>query len=171
MIGVIHTLFLILCVIPPSPAGGNYLDLSDDTFYFAKDNPTLDKLLEDEWTIEMWIYIEKFPSLPLQTYPKQNFSFILIKPGNYAIYLYSSQIKAESGPSIHEVLKAGAFFVDEKTGFALGAGDIIAFNLPEELLKEGILGITTGKWYHLAFQQRRRVVTATGMAVSPVCAA
>jgi len=156
----IHML-LAFCVIPPSPAGGSYLDLSSDAFYFAKDNPTLDKLLGDEWTIEMWFYIERFPSLPLRPFPKRNFSLILIKPGNYAIYLYSSRIEAETGPSIHEALRAGAFFIKYKEmNLATGVGDTVAFNIPEDLLRKGFRGITTKRWYHLAFQQKGRVVSA-----------
>jgi len=153
-------MLLILSAIPSSPAGGNYLDLSGDAFYFARDNPTLDEMLKDRWTIEMWIYIKEFPSMPSHHYPKRNLSFILVKPGNYAAYLYSAWYKTDLGLSIYEILRTLAFFLDEKTGFALGAGDNAAFNMPEEWLKKNPQGITTGRWFHFAFQQNRRVVTA-----------
>ena len=86
---------LLLHAIPPSPAGGGYLDLSGNSFYFAQDSPALDALLKDEWTIEMWIYIESYPPIPEEPESeggkivrwRENFSPIMLKPLSFAFLL------------------------------------------------------------------------------------
>ena len=69
-----------------SPAGGNYLDFSDKTYYIAKDRPSLDVLLVNGWTIEMWLYVRKLPPKPVR---RRNVSVVFAKPYSYGIYLVS----------------------------------------------------------------------------------
>ena len=69
-----------------SPAGGNYLDFSDKTYYIAKDRPSLDVLLANGWTIEMWLYVRKLPPKPVR---RRNVSVVFAKPYSYGIYLVS----------------------------------------------------------------------------------
>ena len=149
---------LIFCAVPPSPAGGNYLDLSGDLFYFARDNPTLDELLGDEWTIEMWFYVKEFPSRPQQRYPIMNISFLLIKPGSYVIYQHNSWDKRGGELFIDKFLDVVAFFPHEEVNGVRGAVLGVPYDLPEDFLKGGVFGIAAGRWYHLAFQQKGMMI-------------
>jgi len=95
-VSCVMTIFFLIAIVsafliaevPSSPAGGNYLDLSDGVYYFAEDSPSLDALLGEEWTIEMWIYIREFPpKAPGEKWPlpvkNENISCILLKAGSW----------------------------------------------------------------------------------------
>ena len=148
-----RALFLLLiAAIPPSPAGGNYLDLSGDIFYLAKDSPSLDAFLGNEWTIEAWIYIRKFPPIPEGKGPLSNFSYILAKPGSFSLILES--------------------FFHILDGVKYWESDCFFWKLPGPMLfiaiaGKGIIpGIFNGpamelnKWHHVAIQQHENLLTS-----------
>ena len=60
------------------PAGGGYLKLKDDAFAFVSDINALQ--IEDEFTIEVWIYVNALPQ-PGEIW------FIAGKPGSYQLIL------------------------------------------------------------------------------------
>jgi hypothetical protein len=67
-----------------SPAGGGYLKLKDDAFAFVSDTDALQ--IEDEFTIEVWIYADALPQ-PGETW------FIAGKPGSYQLMLFSMNLE------------------------------------------------------------------------------
>ncbi|MCD6508548.1 hypothetical protein J7M22_18250 [Candidatus Poribacteria bacterium] len=141
-----------------SPAGGNYLDLSEG-YYLAEDNPSLDALLGNEWTIEFWIYPKRIPPPPpdseLRGSPmRAAVSVIIEKAGSYVVYLASYYAVWGKGK---DWLVDWAFtkYVEEENIPIL---QIQVTSLPEVGQRKVINMpvIEPGKWHYMVFQQEGR---------------
>ena len=138
----------------PSPAGGNYFDLSGG-YYLARDNPSLDALLRDEWTVEFWIYLRGIPSPPpdseLHGAPmRAAVSVIFEKPGSYVVYLasYYEKLKGEK----YWLVNLSFLNYIEKEGVPFKFFGITYFpDADPKVAQTPVIG--PGKWHYIVLQQ------------------
>ena len=156
---------LITCIFSlaeaqePSPAGGNYLDLFGDVYYLSKDNSSLDAALRNEWTIEAWIYMRKFPPIPKEGEPPFNYSCILAKPGSYMLLLESfflilDDVKYWESDCFFERF----MFKGEKIG-----GPFLFMAFAGKAILPGVFDgpiMDLNKWHHVAIQQHKNMLTS-----------
>ncbi len=77
--------------IPPSPAGGGWLELTQPGGYvYVEDHPDFDANLASEFTIQMWIYLKRYPRFG-EAWP------LMSKSGNYSLTFWGHALTLE-GP-------------------------------------------------------------------------
>ena len=140
----------------PSPAGGNYLDLSEG-YYLAKDSPSLDVLLRDEWTIEFWIYLRRIPPPPpdseLHGSPiRAAVSVIIEKVGSYVLYLASYYDKWPDGKKYWLVDLRFLHYIEKENVPYLSLGITYFPDTDPKIAKIPI--IDPGRWHYIVFQQK-----------------
>jgi len=136
----------------PSPAGGNYLDLpGDGRYYAAEDDPTLDKKLGFEMTIEAWLYLRDFPPTGPDAPPLRPYRWIVFEKLE-SYYLHICGFKW----GVITPVWAIAYEVFLNFGEGKGGGREIGIN-GHNVAFDVI--IQTNEWHHVAIQQKGKIVT------------
>lgn len=130
--------------IPPSPAGGGFLDVSGRGFLYLEDDGTFNKAFQKGFTIEGWVRLNRFPK-------EGEIWFIFAKLSSYFSLLRGpGKVKSfidgcEEGIWKH---KPCAEIREGQIGFQYGFFTRRAGSRGFSLMKHG--EFPAGKWHHFA---------------------